>query len=38
MPVHGGVHEGAVVNDQAALVALAGTLKALGDEIFVALD
>ena len=32
------VHDGAVVNDQAALVALAQGLKALGDEVVVALD
>lgn len=32
------VHDGAVVNDQAALVALAEGLKALGDEVVVALD
>lgn len=32
------VHDGAVVNDQAALVALAQGLKALGDEVIVALD
>ncbi|MFO7921808.1 MAG: transposase, partial [Nioella sp.] len=32
------VHDGAVVNDQAALVALAQSLKALGDEVIVALD
>jgi transposase len=32
------VHDGAVVNDQAALVALTQGLKALGDEVVVALD
>lgn len=32
------VHDGAVANAQAALVALAGSLKALGHEVVVALD